>query len=792
MFKKIGAIVVALSLFTSSVFADILNVETHKGLQRSPQADRIEDGANDQFTNVYLRYGNIQSVKGRDRLNSTAHADTVVNAVCYYENQAGTTKKLVIAESDELVSYDTDGTNRTSIAGPALTNERWDCQQVADTLYLTSSTNGLYKWSGSGSASLITGVTAPSPVDFSNSTDVGGLTSGEDAVVTHTTSFVSSRYTNQSGVCSLGYFQVADNAETNTVCTSLSSSFNKTCATLSTYSYKITKFSKITGIESEPSTVDTATLAGGNVISVTGKNCFATYSDAACTTSAAGECLDTTITIAGGQTATSGTLAATPSAPFDSYMIYRTVASGSDFFRLGVGEGSAIYTDGKPDVSLGSPFDSTVDTIDPPSFRYIEEYKGALFVAEGNIIKFSHLPTSIITDGDKYWLDTDELEVTGNITGMIKAADSLLIFTARSIYQVTGFGVDTFRLAPLIQGVGAVSDETIEVDINGDIIFFSGTDGLYRLTIGQQQTDSLTGTIIDRKGAALNKLSAPAMDNVFRGTDSQIVLSPSDYLLSHAYYDSDENIYHLFIDKHELMYDATNSAWSYIPATKMLGSVYRKSKNAAGVGVLVDNMGFTFNNWTGYEQGIHSGTITGNSTSSTSNTLTCSGCTFNTTNDGLKGLWIFLDNENDEYHQISSNTGTQITITDTWTTNPISADTFYVAYIIPSWRTKQYNFIKPPDESTVTIIFLNHNKSDSTQLLEVYAFKDKSTIANYIDDIDLNEKFIHSLNTKMRSNWFQWQFRTFIYNTSNTINPPVDVVSYHIDAEGSKGLNKNG
>lgn len=791
---KIESILVLLCVFTAytvNSYAEVVRIDELKGLQRNPQADRIEDGAHDRFDNIYVNYGNLQVVKGRDRLNSTAHSDTTVNALCYYENQTGSTKKIIIAESDELVSYDVDGTNRTQIAGPALTNEKWDCVQIADTLYITSSTNGLYKWTGSGTAALITGVSAPSSVTFSASSAVGGLTSGLPAVVTHKIGSDTGRYIWSGGTCVQGSSHVIDPDESGTNCGSLSGNFNKACATTSTYQYKITKFSTTTGLESEPSAATSATLTGSNTVSVTGRDCYIAYTNSSCTTGGDQRCTDTVITISGEQSSTTGTLASAPAAPFNSYRIYSTVAGGSDFFLLGQ-QITGTYTHGKPDVTLGSPLDTTLDTIDPPSFRYIEEYKGAIFVAEGDTIKYTHIPVGLETDADKYWLDTDEIKVTGNITGLIKASDSLIIFTTKSVYQLIGFGVTSFELIPIITGVGAINDESIEIDTNGDIIFFSGSNGVYKLTIGQQPTNDTQGEIVPRSAAKLVKLSSPALNDVFTGEDSQITLSPADYTNSHAYYDSDNDLYTFYIGNRALMLDQTTGAWTHIPATRMSASMYRKSPNAAGVGVLVDNLGFFFNNWTGYENGIESGTVTGTPTSSTSNTLTCSGCTFNTTNDGLKGLWIFIDNENDEYHQISSNTGTQITISDTWTTNPITTDNFYIAYIIPHWRTKQYSFTKPPDESKVSILYINHNKPASTQNLEVYASKDKSTTSVYVDTVDLTEKFIDVFNTVLRSSWVQWEFRSFIYNTSNSIDPPIDVVSYATDVEAERSVNRNG
>lgn len=801
MFKRILSLFTCVMLFSTQVMAETIQIDKLLGLQRNPKADRIDDGAHDRFDNVYINYGNLEVVKGRDRLNSTAHTDTVVNGFWYYENQSGTTKKYVVAESDELVTYDTDGTNRTQIAS-GLTNEKWDAVQIENTLYLTSSTNGLYKWAGSGSATLITGVSAASSATFTAATTEGGLTPGLDAIIQvkiqslSVQSTGSARYPNSGSSCVAGPLsleEVSDSTSyTDEDCNNLNTTnWITSCATSSNYKYKLTAFNSIAGIESEASSATSVSLNGSDIFDSTVSDIYTIYgSSTTCAANPSTKYRSNTVVVNldNRQTSTTTTLPAAPSSPFDSYCIYRTVASGSDFFRLGCKlAGSSTYTDGTPDTVLGSPLDTTIDTIDPPSFRYIEEYKGAIFVAEGNLVKFSKIPVTLITDADKYWLDTDELQVFGTITGLKKISDSLLIFTDKVIYQVSGFGADSFRLIPIINGVGSINDETIEVDTNGDIIFFDGTT-VYKLKVGQQDTDTLTGTSISQAKAALTKLSSPNLDSVFRGEDSQIVLDKSTFVNSHAYYDADNDRYFIYIDKDCFIFDQKANSWSRIPATQMLASVWRKSANSQGVGALLDNVGFFFNNWTGYENGVHSGSVTGIITSSTNSTLVCSTCSFNTTNDGLKGLWIYLDNENKEYHQITSNTGTAITITDTWMTNPIISDKFYIAYIIPRWRTKQYSFIKPPDESKVSILYLNHNKSDSTQNIDVYSFQNKSETAVYAATKNLATNFIDTFNTRMRSSWIQWEFRSYVYNTSNSINPPIDIVSYAVDADAERSL----
>src|SRR3990172_7866634 len=360
-------------------------------------------------------------------------------------------QKLIVAESAAIVSYDINGTNRTVLA-TNITNEPHDFVQIGNTLYIQSQTDGLYSWVGTGSAVAVGSVSAPSALSITASTTIGGLTSGEDALVA---------CKNSISRCEL----IACTATTGGTTGDCfhTSAFAKSCATSATYQYKVTKFNPLVGLESEPSSAGNVTLIGGNTVGID------------CT-------LDNrTIVTTGQQTSTTMTLASAPSAPFAGYRVYRTVAQGSDYFLLGY-QTTGAYTDGKPDTVLGNALDTTIDTITPPSYKYIEEYKGAIFTAENNSIRFTRVPTQAAVNADTYWLNTDEIVVsdTKPISGLKSTSNSLLLFTEKSVWEITGFGADTFKLNVVLKGLGTVSDSTIQEDENADILFFAGTLGVYK------------------------------------------------------------------------------------------------------------------------------------------------------------------------------------------------------------------------------------------------------------------------------------------------------------------------
>lgn len=747
-----------------------------QGLYRI-EPTKVPNGGHTKFDNVYVDEDSLKSVKGRDRLTTTAAVDISDNGSAYYENQAGTVKKLIIKEASSLVSYATDGSGRAVLVASGLTNEKVDFSQIGDTLYMSSTTDGLYSWSGTGSASSVGSVSAPSAVDFSGASTVGGLTSGINAFAVCTDGSATSGRTGTLAASNQRNCPATANCwgddgdsvcfETGEIC------IYYIPPTTSTYKYKITKYSTKWGIESEPSTSDSATLTGGNNATV---QC------------SGGQTVEGT----GGQTSTSGTLAADPSTPFDSYRIYRTVAGGEDYFLLGDSKGfSAAYTDGKPDASLGNPLDTTLDTITPPKARYIAEYKGTIFLGQGTTVSFSRVPVKVASSADTYWLATDNIEIGTKkaITGMHTTADSLMIFTEREIKELTGFGAASFRIKNAVNGVGTVSDETIETDLNGDLIFFAGTSGVYKLrTFDQPQVDVTGESVENSRRVSVQRISSPALDSVFQGTDSQIDLDPADYANAHAYYDTDNDLYFLYVDSHCFLYDNKGAIWSHIPATKMTSSVWRKSGNSIGVGVLRDNYGFWYNNWTGYENGIHSGTVTGSPTASGNTTLTDSTATFNTTGDGLKGVWVFLDNEDGEWRQIASNTATELTVSSAWTTNPATADKYYIAYIIPDFVSKQYTFGAVPEKTNLNFVYVIHGKSDTTQslYLDLLSYVDRSITAENAKSFDLTTNYVDKIGIKGFGYWHDIEMRTFIYSTSNTIDPPLNLLEYGLVGDAVK------
>lgn len=266
VFAIIWAIVLSLGL-PPAYASQLVVIDEFKSLDRSTSADKIENGGHAKFDNAVIQDGKLQVIKGRDRLNDTAHTDTTVNMLCYYRNRAGTTTKLVVKESNDLVTYDTDGTNRTvisenSVAGADandLTDEKADCVQIGDTLYINSSTDGLIKWTGTGLSAAVGSVSAPSSVNFTVSSNAGGLTPGTSIVAGVDWDADATCSRSVGGTCTSGAGCLhiggdADDAGVFTDCVNKpEAGWNCVDATDTNYKYKVVKYDTETGIESEPS-----------------------------------------------------------------------------------------------------------------------------------------------------------------------------------------------------------------------------------------------------------------------------------------------------------------------------------------------------------------------------------------------------------------------------------------------------------------------------------------------------------------------------------------------------------
>jgi hypothetical protein len=157
------------------------------------------------------------------------------------------------------------------------------------------------------------------------------------------------------------------------------------------------------------------------------------------------------------------------------------------------GVDKVIGVDGynKPFIWDGITF-QTVDTAptDVVGSKFVIFHKNQMFFAKGESIAF----TAPYTDNDFSAANgAGVINVGGTITGLIEFREALIIFTDKTISQITGNTIQDFQLQPITKKVGCVATDTIQ-EIGGDVIFL-GPEGLRLLGATDRVGDFNLGVV---------------------------------------------------------------------------------------------------------------------------------------------------------------------------------------------------------------------------------------------------------------------------------------------------------
>jgi hypothetical protein len=122
------------------------------------------------------------------------------------------------------------------------------------------------------------------------------------------------------------------------------------------------------------------------------------------------------------------------------------------------------------DSSFSLINDATTDLL---GATFVVSFKNHLFFAKDDQVIFS----APYTDTDfSPATGAGVIVVGGTITGLIVFREALIIFTERTINQITGSAISDFILQPITRKVGCVASDTIQ-EVGGDVMFL-GPDGL--------------------------------------------------------------------------------------------------------------------------------------------------------------------------------------------------------------------------------------------------------------------------------------------------------------------------
>ena len=129
---------------------------------------------------------------------------------------------------------------------------------------------------------------------------------------------------------------------------------------------------------------------------------------------------------------------------------------------------------------------------DGSSAQFVEIFKNHVFLGKGrNLVFSSPYSTSDFTTGSGGGV----INVSYDITGLIKFRDRLLIFTEHSILQLAGSTVTDFAVSPITDDLGCAFPDTIQ-EIGGDVMFLA-PDGL-RLVSGTERNNDFGLAVVSR------------------------------------------------------------------------------------------------------------------------------------------------------------------------------------------------------------------------------------------------------------------------------------------------------
>lgn len=131
--------------------------------------------------------------------------------------------------------------------------------------------------------------------------------------------------------------------------------------------------------------------------------------------------------------------------------------------------------------------DKTTDIL---GAQFIISHKNQLFFAKDEKIIF----TAPYTDDDFTAASGGGIiNVGGLITGLIEFRETLIIFTEKTISQLTGTTIQDFSLQPITKKVGCVAADTIQ-EVSGDVMFL-GPEGLRLLGASDRIGDFNLGVV---------------------------------------------------------------------------------------------------------------------------------------------------------------------------------------------------------------------------------------------------------------------------------------------------------
>lgn len=377
-------------------------------------------------------------------------------------------------------------------------------------------------------------------------------------------------------------------------------------------------------------------------------------------------------------------------------------------------------------------------------------------VADENLLYSSYIDDNNVPRPHGFPIDLAQRVEGGRpgdkITGIGTVGGAFLI-TKRGATFIAEGNYPPYTIGdPISDMIGGVAHKTIQTDLSGRAYWLAGKAG-----------------IVTSDGFSVVKVSQ-AVRKIFDGSH-ELGLNSFLFEQAHAILDVTNNLYYLFCASNDssinnvcIVLDMTDTErdrwkWYYYTGIEAASSTIVYDKEGGSQIYIGDYGGFIYQFDTGYYDGIELGTLSGNPTSATSTTLTKAYAKFFTNGDGLKGLYITIENSSTgetETKKIASNTATVITIEGTWATTPTTAHNYYIGAYELRWKSKLGYSSRATDKAVLFDSAIHYVTLDNAMNLRARLYKDtaETEIMDTLHDMSDGEEAVSLIDRRIsRAKW---------------------------------------
>lgn len=372
-----------------------------------------------------------------------------------------------------------------------------------------------------------------------------------------------------------------------------------------------------------------------------------------------------------GSTAPNVTPTYTADEIWNQVRVYRTVAGGSTFlFHSTRSAPFSAFNDTTADASLGSALASTT-RVQITDISDIADRNDRIFFIRKNdpLLYYTISGKRTETESSATLAALNNFEVP---VALARTLNSLIVLGEKSIQVLFGDRAENYSLARVESNAGCMARASVRVF--EDVVYFLGNRKVYAFDGINPPVDISTDDILP---TIRDDIDWTKMDAVHADID----VANREYLLTYRRTGSyNDRVLRYRIDTKEWYQDDD------------VVSCFGELDNASDTPTLFhsDDMGYCYERRKNhFHAGLSVGTLSGTATGGSTTTLIDSGADFDTTADGLVGLFVEITHATGvrETTRITSNTGTQLTFAAISTA--VAPGATYVICPMRAWWTSK-------------------------------------------------------------------------------------------------------